>query len=63
MSISEKSERKGFIQVPTPSENMLLAIIAVGFCTLHMLTAVLLVPPSATRTAAPSLEQMLAQYD
>jgi hypothetical protein len=63
MSISEKSERKGFIQIPTLSETMLLAIIAVGFCILHILTAVFLVPPSATRSTAPSLEQTLAPYD
>ncbi|OAF07855.1 hypothetical protein [Bradyrhizobium neotropicale] len=63
MSISEKSERKGFIQAPALSENMLLAIIAVGFCILHILTLVFLVPPSAIRTAAPSLEQTLALYD
>lgn len=63
MPISEKSERKGFIQVPAPSENTLLVIIAVGFCLLHILTVVLVVPPSATRTAAPSLEQTLANYD
>lgn len=63
MSMSEKSERNAFIQLPALSENTLLAIIAVGFCILHILTAVVLVPPAATRTAAPSLERMLANYD
>lgn len=63
MSISEKSERKGLVQIPALSENMLLMIIAIGFFLLHILTAVFVVPPSAIRTAAPSLEQMLAHYD
>jgi hypothetical protein len=63
MSISERSERKTFIRVPALSENILLAIITVGFCILHVLTAVFLMSPSATRTAAPSLEQTLALYD
>jgi hypothetical protein len=63
MSISEKSERKGLIQAPVPSENMLLVIIAIGFGLLHILTAVFVVPPSATRTPAPSLQQTLALYD
>jgi hypothetical protein len=32
MSISERSERKSFVQMPALSDNTLLAIIAVGFC-------------------------------
>ncbi|WP_167561313.1 hypothetical protein [Bradyrhizobium sp. AS23.2] len=51
------------IQIPEPSETTLLSIIAVGFCILHILTFVFLMPPSATRTAAPSLEKALALYD
>jgi hypothetical protein len=63
MSIGEKSERQGLTRIPDPSEIMLLSIIAVGFCILHIMTYVLLVPASATRTAAPSLEQTLGHYD
>ena len=63
MSIGEKSERKSLIQIPELSEITLLSIIAVGFCILHIMTYVLLVPPSATRLAAPSLEQTLGHYD
>ncbi|WFU69346.1 hypothetical protein [Bradyrhizobium sp. CB2312] len=62
MSIGEE-QRESFIQAPPLSENALLAIIAAGFVMLHVLTAVSLLPPSATTTAAPSLEQMLAHYD
>ncbi|WP_456842334.1 hypothetical protein [Bradyrhizobium sp. USDA 4486] len=40
---------------------MLLAIIAVGFCVLHILTAVFLMPPSGTAAAPP--EKSLALYD
>ena len=63
MSIGEREERERFIQVPRLSANTLLAIIAAEFVILHVLTAVILLSPSATTTAAPSLEQMLAHYD
>ena len=63
MSIGERSERKSFVQNPALSENTLLVIIAVGFCILHLLTAVFLMPPPATSAAAPPLEKMLALYD
>ena len=63
MSISEKSERKSLVQIPELSETTLLSIIAVGFCILHVMTYVFLVPPSVTRTSAPSLQQTLALYD
>ena len=63
MSISERSERKGFIQIRATSETLLLTIIAAGFFILHILTAVFFMPAPASRTAAPSLEQMLGPYD
>jgi hypothetical protein len=63
MSASEGSERKGSIRIPLPGETMLLAIIAIGFCVLHILTAAFLLSPSETRTAAPSQVQTLAHYD
>ena len=63
MSIEEREERESFIPAPPLSENMLLAIIAAGFVILHVVTAVSLLPPSATTTAAPSLEKMLGHYD
>ena len=63
MSIEEREECENFIPVPPLSENMLLAIIAAGFVVLHIMTAVSLLPPSATTTAAPSLEQILGHYD
>jgi hypothetical protein len=62
MSISEPSERKGFAELSAPGEIKLLAIIAIGFGLLHLLTALLLVPPPP-RPAAPSLERMLGAYD
>lgn len=63
MSISERSERKSFVQIPTLSDNTLLAIIAVGFCLLHVMTAVFLMPPSASSSAATAPEKSLALYD
>jgi hypothetical protein len=63
MSISERSARKSFVQTPALSDNTLLMIIAAGFCVLHLLTAVLLMPSSAQKAAAPALEESLALYD
>ncbi|MDI3563427.1 hypothetical protein [Bradyrhizobium sp. Arg816] len=63
MSIGEGQRRESFIQAPPLSEDALLAIIAVGFVMLHILTAVSLLSSSGTMTAAPSLEQMLGHYD
>ncbi|MGY4629218.1 hypothetical protein ACVWY3_006974 [Bradyrhizobium sp. USDA 4486] len=61
MSVGERSARKSLVQIPVLSDNMLLAIIAVGFCVLHILTAVFLMPPSGTAAAPP--EKSLALYD
>ena len=63
MSMSDRSERKGFVQIPALSENRLITIVAIAFCILHILTDVFLVSSSAPRSAAPSPEQILAPYD
>lgn len=63
MSISERSESRSFVQIPAFSDNTMLAIIAVGFCLLHVMTAVFLMPPSATSAAATPPEKSLALYD
>ncbi len=53
MSISERSEGNHFL-LPVVDEDTLLAIVAIGFCLLHVLTAVRF-SPSASATAAPTL--------
>ena len=63
MSMSDRSERKGFIQIPALSDNRRVTIVAVAFCILHIPTDVFLVSLSAPRSAAPSPEQILAPYD
>ena len=61
MSISERqSEAKLPVRLASPSENILLAAIAIGFLVLHILTAALLLPAAAgTSVTAP--EETLAQ--
>jgi hypothetical protein len=63
MPIGERSERKGIIHIPLPSGNMLLVIIAIGFCIFHILSAVFLRPPSKAYDPAPSLEQTPSSSD
>lgn len=49
MSLSEKSSDRR-LQIPAPSENTFLAVIAVGFVVLHILAIAVLM--SATRSNA-----------
>jgi hypothetical protein len=56
MSVSEGSARKLPARLPMPSENALLAVIAVGFLVLHVLVAVTLMPASAKGPMTPEEE-------
>lgn len=58
-----RAERKASIQLPTLSENMLLVMIVVGFCVLHILTAVYLMPRSASADTTPPSETAGPMFD
>lgn len=64
MSITERSRsRKSLLRFPDISETTLLAVIAVGFLLLHILTAIVLMPDAATESAAPRAEPKAALTD
>ena len=64
MSVTERpSYRKSSFQIPAPSENMLLAIIACAFLVLHVAAGVILINASATATATTQQEAKSSPYD
>jgi hypothetical protein len=51
MSVTERpSYPKSSFQIPGPSENVLLAVIAAAFLVLHIAAGVILINASATAT-------------
>ncbi len=56
MSASEGLAAKRPARLPMPSENVLLAAVAVGFLTLHVIVAVTLMPASAKAPMTPQEE-------
>jgi hypothetical protein len=57
MSVTERpSLPKSSFQIPAPSENMLLAVIAAAFLVLHIAAGVILINASASATATSQQE-------
>jgi hypothetical protein len=63
MTISERSERKNSVRLPSLSENTLLLMIAAGFFILHVLAALELLPQSASADIARPPEAVGAMFD
>jgi hypothetical protein len=64
MSITERpSYKKSSFQVPAPSENVLLAIIAVAFLIFHIAVGVVLIKPSGDVAATTQDEPKSSPYD
>ncbi len=64
MSVTERpSYKKSSFQVPAPSENVLLAIIAVAFLIFHIAVGVVLIKPSSDVAAATQDEPKSSPYD
>jgi hypothetical protein len=61
MSASEGLTSKRSARLPMPSENVLLAVIAVGFLALHVLVAVTLMPASAKGPPMTAQEEVLSR--
>jgi hypothetical protein len=54
---------KSSVQFPALSETTLLILIAVGFCILHVLTAIYLLQPAVSANAAPPSEAIAPMFD
>ena len=64
MSLSEKSSDRPFpVQFSTPSENTLMAAIAVCFLVLHVLAFIIMAPAPQSDAAAPSVPASLSGGD
>jgi hypothetical protein len=64
MSLSEKSSDRRFpVQLFTPSENTLLAAIAVCFLVLHVLAFMVMAPAPQSDAAARSMPASLSAGD
>ena len=64
MSVAERpSYRKPSFQIPAPSENVLLAVIAAAFLVLHIAAGVILINASAPATSTTLEEAKPAPYD
>ena len=55
MSIAERPPARTSYQIPAPSENLLLAVIAAAFLALHIAAGVMLI--NASSVAAPAAQE------
>ena len=64
MSVTERpSYAKSSFQIPAPSENLLLAVIAAAFLVLHIAAGVILINASAPATSTTQEEATPSLYD
>jgi hypothetical protein len=64
MALSEKSSDRQFsVHLSAPSENTLLAAIAVCFLVLHVLAFMVLAPAPQSNVAAPPMPAPLSHGD
>jgi hypothetical protein len=62
MSVTERPYTKS-VQIPAPSENLLLAVIIAAFLALHIAAGVILVNASSTVTTTTQEAATPALYD
>jgi hypothetical protein len=64
MSVTERpSDAKSSFQIPAPSENLLLAVIAAAFLVLHIAAGVILINASAIPTSTTQEEAGPSLHD
>jgi hypothetical protein len=64
MSVTERpSYTKSSIQIPAPSGNLLLAVIAEAFLALHIVAGVMLINASSAAEPAAQQEMTSPLYD
>jgi hypothetical protein len=64
MSVSERpSSTKSSLEIPAPSENVLLAVVAAAFLVLHIAAGVMVINASQTAATATQEEARASLYD
>ena len=64
MSVTERpTYAKSSFQIPAPSENLLLAVIAAAFLVLHIAAGVILINASVAATSTTQEEPSASLYD
>ena len=64
MSVTERpSHTKSSFQIPQPSENLLLAVIAAAFLVLHIAAGVILINAAGAAPATTQEEPRASLYD